>query len=147
MDNFQWEGTMYTAVTLEKKSVLKVMFTQKEKPAQEYGCVATQAEPPSLLPPGLSVRRSLGHQAHTWSLGGDKVSLCDQTQVRSSEPPLAPTEKPGQTQSEANTQVTPPALSECLMGSQSRPEHLLSVPEPQVWAPWEEPDFDKKNTR
>ena len=48
MDNFQWEGTMYTAVTLGKKSVLKVMFIQKEKPARECGCVATQAEPPSL---------------------------------------------------------------------------------------------------
>lgn len=76
MDNFQWEGTMYNAVPLEKKkSVLKVTFVQKEKLAQECGCVATQAEPPLLLPPGSSVRRSLGHEAHTRSLGGDSFPL------------------------------------------------------------------------
>ena len=64
-----------------KKCVLKVMFIRKEKPTQECSWEATQPEPPSLSPPGLSVRRSLGHQAHTRSLGGDKVSLYDQTQV------------------------------------------------------------------
>lgn len=68
------------------------------------------------------------------------------TRLKSSEPPLAPTEKPEQTQSEANTQVAAPALSECLLGNQSWPERLLSVPEPGVWASQEEPDFGKKNT-
>lgn len=70
-------NTMYTAIPLEKKSVLKVMFIQKEKPTQECSC-GHPAWPPSLSPQPC--------HREAWSVrttvrGGDKVSLCDQTQV------------------------------------------------------------------
>ena len=79
---------MYTAIPLEKKSVLKVMFIQKEKPAQEGSCVATQPEPPSLSPQACL---SGGAWAIRTTHGVREVTeVPSVTRLKSSEPPLAP---------------------------------------------------------